>query len=74
MSLRRQEARRDTRNRKDPPVSVTGVELTDEGDERLADEAEAGYDLGQGEVLHTGRRRPSLASAPSEQRDLRGRS
>jgi hypothetical protein len=43
------------------PRTHSGTELTDELAERLADEAEAGYDLDAGQILHAGRGRPSLS-------------
>jgi hypothetical protein len=43
------------------PSTPSGVELTDELTERLADEAEVGYDLDTGQIVHVGRGRPSLS-------------
>jgi len=45
----------------DKPTARSGVELTDELAERLADEAEADDDLDAGQVVHAGRGRPSLS-------------
>lgn len=47
--------------KRDKPTTANGVVLTDELAERLADEAEAGYDLDSGQVVHVGRGRPSLS-------------
>jgi hypothetical protein len=45
----------------DKPTTRGGTVVTDKLAEQLADEAEAGYDLGAGEVVHLGRGRPSLS-------------
>ncbi len=42
-------------------TTSSGVQITDDVAERLADEAEAGYDLDVGSVVHIGRGRPSLS-------------
>lgn len=49
------------------PVTKSGVPLTDEVAERLADEAEAGYDLDEGTVVHRGRGRPAFLDPDSSQ-------
>jgi hypothetical protein len=43
------------------PTTPDGTVVSDELAEQLADEAEAGYDLDQGEIVHSGRGRPSLS-------------
>lgn len=43
------------------PISRSGVAITDELADELADEAEHGYELEQGKIVHTGRGRPSLS-------------
>ncbi len=42
-------------------IARLGAEITKDVAEKLADEAEAGYDLSEGSVVHIGRGRPSLS-------------
>lgn len=53
------------------PITASGVEITDELAEQLADEAEAGYDLAQGTVEPRGRGRPPLDTGTSPQLTFR---
>lgn len=46
-------------------ISSSGEGITEEVAQRLADEAEAGYELGEGTVVHIGRGRPSLSGDSS---------
>lgn len=43
------------------PTTPGGTEISEETAERLADEAEAGFDLDDGQIVHAGRGRPSLS-------------
>lgn len=49
------------------PVTRSGVEVTDELAEQLADEAEVGYDLDEGIIEHRGLGRPPLDAGTSPQ-------
>ncbi len=50
------------------PVSKSGVPITDELAEQVANEAEEGYELTQGTLVHIGGGRPSLSGKhPSPQ-------